>query len=624
MGQNRRILLLGAVAFSVAVAMQIHAAEPGAGPASWTEDLGPIAASDWSYDRAAHLLERAGFGGTPEEIERLAAMGPEGAVDSLLNYEQIDNSALAPFDESGIWDEAMLPDVNDSLDFRAGMARAYERGSVYGAVPNEGGVRHFQPIINMLYYRNYATRHEWERATVWWANRMLNSPRPLEEKMTLFWHGHFATEQEKIRDYRLLLDEIALLRENATGNFRDLLLKISKDPGMLVYLDNRKNIKGHANENFAREVMELFALGVGNYTEDDVKEAARAFTGWANWGPEFIDDPELHDDGEKTLLGETGNFDGEDIIDILVRQEVCAEFISGKIYRFLVREELSPELNRALAAILRDNDYDLKPLLQTIFMSRDFYGPDSYASQIRSPVQYLISTYKKLGLDRVPGTPSFYYVSAQLGQALGNPPNVAGWQGGRAWINPSTLIERGNVMRHLLFPAEAEGLYDLGPFAGRYQRYVNAHMDVLRRDREGVISAPGDTGEGMSDPEESMMMAPSANMINEAPAYDLPYGVFNGKTMAFARIKAPNQEPADFSLTSMLQKAGATTVSDALTYLERRFLRLPLSTSVRATIRKTIEALNGGEDLAYALPQTEGTLRELLHSIMSSPEYQLG
>ena len=128
----------------------------------------------------------------------------------------------------------------------------------------------------------------------------------------------------------------------------------------------------------------------------------------------------------------------------------------------------------------------------------------------------------------------------------------------------------------------------------------------------------------MSDPEESMMMAPSANMINEAPDYDLPYGVFNGKTMAFARIKAPNQEPADFSLTSMLQKAGATTVSDALTYLERRFLRLPLSTSVRATIRKTIEALNGGEDLAYALPQTEGTLRELLHSIMSSPEYQLG
>ncbi len=624
MGQNRRILLLGAVAFSVAIAMQIHAAEPGAGPASWTDDLSPIAANDWSYDRAAHLLERAGFGGTPEEIERLAALGPEGAVNSLLNYDQVDNSALAPFDESGIWDEAMLPDVNDSLDFRGGMARAYERGSVYGAVPNEGGVRHFQPIINMLYYRNYATRHEWERATVWWANRMLNSSRPLEEKMTLFWHGHFATEQEKIRDYRLLLDEIALLRENATGNFRDLLLKISKDPGMLVYLDNRKNIKGHANENFAREVMELFALGVGNYTEDDVKEAARAFTGWANRGPEFIDDPELHDDGEKTLLGETGNFNGEDIVDILVRQEVCAEFISGKIYRFLVREELSPELNRALAAILRDNNYDLKPLLRTIFMSRDFYGPDSYASQIRSPVQYLISTYKKLGLDRVPGTPSFYYVSAQLGQALGNPPNVAGWDGGRAWINPSTLMERGNVMRHLLFPAEAEGLYDLGPFAGRYQRYVNAHMEVLQRDREGVISAPGDAEESMSDPEESMMMAPSANMINEAPAYDLPYGVFNGKTMAFARIKAPNQEPADFSLTSMLQKAGATTVSDALTYLERRFLRLPLSPSVRDTIRKTIEAGNGGAKLAYALPQTEGTLRELLHSIMSSPEYQLG
>ena len=186
------------------------------------------------------------------------------------------------------------------------------------------------------------------------------------------------------------------------------------------------------------------------------------------------------------------------------------------------------------------------------------------------------------------------------------------------------MIERGNVMRHLLFPADAEGLYDLGPFAGRYQRYVNAHMDVLKRDREGVISAPGDAGEDISDSEESMMMAPSANMINEGPTYDLPYGVFNGKTMAFARIKAPNQAPADFSLTSMLQKAGATNVSDALTYLERRFLRLPLSPSVRDTIRKTIEAGNGGADLTYSLPQTEQTLRELLHSIMSAPEYQLG
>jgi len=596
--------------------------EYGAGPGSWVDDLSPIGAADWTYERAAHLLERAGFGGTPEEIEALAAMSPEDAVSHLLDYAPIENGHLPPFDESGIWDAAMLPDVNDNLDFRGGMARAYERGSVYGALPNEGGVRHFQPIINMLYYRNYATRHEWERAMVWWAERMLNTHRPLEEKLTLFWHGHFANEQEKIRDYRLLLTQIDLLREKATGNFRDLLVSVSKDPGMLVYLDNRKNINGHANENFAREIMELFALGVGNYTEDDIKEAARAFTGWGNWGPEFIDDPELHDTGEKTVLGETGNFDGEDIIDVLLRQEVCAEFISGKLYRFFVREDLAPEMEKRLAAIFRDNGYELKPLLRTILLSRDFYSPDSYASQIRSPVQYLISSYKKLGLDEVPGTPYFPLVSASLGQAIGNPPNVAGWDGGRAWINPSTLIERGNIMRHLLFPDEAEGVYDLGPFAGRYQRYVNAHVDVLKRDRENVIgTAPA---MAMADSEESMMMAPSANMINEAPTYDLPYGVFNGKSKAFERVKAPSQAPAEFSLNTMLKEAGAVTVSDALTYLERRFLRLPLAPSVREAIRATIEKGNGGADLVYSLPQTELTLRELLHSIMSAPEYQVG
>ena len=626
MSQNRQMSLLGVVAFSiaVAVAMQVHAAEPGAGPASWADDLTPIAAEDWSYDRAAHLLERAGFGGTPEEIERLAALGPKGAVDALLNYEQIDNSALPPFDESGIWDEDMLADINENFDFGQGIAKARRTGSAYGAVPNESGVRPFQPIINMLYYRNYSTRHEWDRAIVWWANRMLNSPRSLEEKMTLFWHGHFATEQEKVRDYRLLLDQIEMLRENATGNFRDLLLGIAQDPAMLVYLDNRKNVKGHANENFAREIMELFALGVGNYTEDDVKEAARAFTGWANYGRDYSENADLHDQGEKTVLGETGNFNGQDIIGILLRQEACAEFISRKIYRFLVREDLSPELNRELAAVLRDGGYDLKPLLRTIFRSRDFYSHPSYASQIKSPVQFLISSYKKLDLAEVPGTPNFYYVASQLGQALGNPPNVKGWDGGRSWINPSTLIERGNIMRHVLFPEEAEGQYDLGPFAGRYQRYVNAHMEVLQRDREGIIgtAAPA-VGQEKMESGEGMMMAPSANMINETPQYDLPYGVFNGKSKAFERVKAPNQAPAQFSLSSMLRAEGIATVGEAVAYLEKRFLRLPLSKAVRDAIRTTIESNYGGAAIDFDSPATERALRETLHLIMSSPEFQL-
>lgn len=627
---HRRACVAFGVVFVIAsysFAADVGRVEPlhyGAGPLEWTGDLTPISEADWTYERAGHLLERAGFGGTPEAIEALASMSPEEAVDSLIQYGGIPNDHLPPFEESGIWDEGMLPDVNDNFDFRGGVAKAYATGEVYGVKPNENGVRRYQPIIDKLYYRNYATRHEWERATVWWAHRMLNTHRPLEEKMTLFWHDHFATEQEKIRDYRTLLDLIATFRENATGNFGELLLKVSQDPAMMVYLDNRKNVKGHANENFAREIMELFSLGVGNYTEDDVKEAARAFTGWGSHGREFVVTPDLHDDTEKTVLGETGNFDGTDMVEILLRQEVCAEYISGKLYRFLVREDLSPDLNTSLARILRDGDYEIKPLLKTLFLSRDFYSPESYASQIKDPVHFLVSTYVKLGLEEVPGIPNFTYVSSMLGQALGNPPNVAGWEGGRSWINPSTLMARGNIMRHLLFPREAEGEYDLGPFAGRYQRYVNAHVDVLERDRQALLGPSQSMGgEEMADSSENAMMAPSAKMINETPDYDLPFGVFNGKSKAFEIVRPPVQAPARLSLSTALKSAGVLTTSDAVTYMERLLLRLPLSEDVRGSMAAFLTKRLGKETIPYSYPGLENDLREVMHLIMSTPEFQL-
>lgn len=602
------------------------ALEYGAGPEAWTDDLSPVAVSDWSYERAAHLIERAGFGARPETIEKLAAMTPKDAVGYLVNYESIANDDLPVFEESGVWDDAMLPDLNENFDFGAGIRRARERGEVYGVKPNGAAVRPMQPVIDKLYYRNYASRHEWERATVWWAGRMLNTQRPFEERMTLFWHDHFAVEQEKLRDYRLMLDQIALIRANATGNFGELLLNISKDPGMLVYLDNRKNVKGHANENFAREVLELFGLGVGNYTEDDVKEAARALTGWGQFGRRFINDKTLHDDGEKTILGETGNFDGDDVIDIVLRQNVCAEFISGKLYKYFVREDLSPEMNTRLAAILRDGNYELKPLMTAIFLSRDFYAPPSYGTQIKSPVHYLVSTYAKLGLTEIPGTPYFPYVSSLLGQALGNPPNVAGWDGGKSWINPSTLVERGNIMRHVLFPREAEGLYDIGPFAGRYQRYVNAHVDVLKRDRQAVMGRASpvmDDSSGMEGGTENNMMAPSANMINETPAYDLPYGVYNGKSKAFETVKAPNQAPAQFRLADSLQAAEVSSATDAVLYLERLFLRLPLKTDARESLVSFLQGRIGQDTIDFTDPKIETHLREVTHLIMSTPEYQL-
>lgn len=643
---TKRLAILAGFALAFAgAAIAAPSGSPAAGPSEWTGDLAPIQAADWNYARAAHLLERAGFSGTPAEIEKLAAMTPEQAVDSLINYETIDASHLPPFIESGIWSSEMLPDIDAHIEFGEGIAKANRTGDAYGAKPLEGGVRPMQPVINMLYYRNYATRLEWNRAVVWWGNRMVATPRPLEEKLTLFWHGHFATEQEKVRDYRLLLKQLDMLRANASGNFRNLLIGIGQDPAMLIYLDNRKNIKGHANENFAREIMELFALGVGNYTEDDIKEAARAFTGWTNVGPEFMIKPELHDAGEKTVLGKTGNFDGEDVVDILLEQKVCAEFISAKLYRFFVREDLSAELNAKLAASLRASNYEFKPLLRAIFLSKDFYSPASCGTHIKSPTEFLVSTYRKLGLTEIPGTPQFNVAAARLGQDLGNPPNVAGWDGGRSWLNPSTLLERGNMMRHLLFPAEAGDAYFVGPFTGRYLRYQYAPMEVAKRDREAELGIAGPaayetegammmagggkvTGGNMKGDEsmmsEGMMAAPASKMINSNPAYDLQFGVYNGMNRAYETVMPIPTTPAQIDLIAMLREAGAATVDDAIDYLERRFLLLSISASDRAAMKAFMVGRNGGEALHLERPNAERDLRELLHLIMSTPEFQIG
>ena len=214
---------------------------------------------------------------------------------------------------------------------------------------------------------------------------MLTTPRPLEEKMTLFWHGHFATEELKNDDYRLMLQQNMTLRQLATSDMSSLLVAMSKDPAMLLYLDNRLNVKGHANENYAREILELFSLGIGNYTENDIKEAARAFTGWRNQGLTFIDDRAQHDEGMKTVFGQTGNWDGEDVVDLILQQEAAGEFIAGKMYRFFVRDEISDQMLDELADRLRDDNYALKPFLRALFLSQDFYSEPSLEHANQKP-----------------------------------------------------------------------------------------------------------------------------------------------------------------------------------------------------------------------------------------------
>ena len=313
----------------------------------------------------------------------------------------ISNRSIAiskPFDESGIWDPGMDPFPPSRAE---AVRLARERGEGLGEkVRPEGSQRRLQPVVDKFFYSLAANAIETQRLGLWWANRMLTTSRPLEEKLTLFWHGHFATGENKVRDYRMMLRQNEMFRAQAAGSLRGLLVGILKDPGMLVYLDNGENVKKHPNENFGRELLELFSMGVGNYTERDVREAARAFTGWTNNVLDFKFDADQHDSGEKTFLGRTGPFNGEDIIDIILEQPVTAEFVSAKLYRYFVREEVSSSVRASLGRTFRESGYQIKPLLKQIFLSRDFYSPPAYATQIKSPVQLVVSTYKKLGLRR--------------------------------------------------------------------------------------------------------------------------------------------------------------------------------------------------------------------------------
>ena len=297
----------------------------------------PDRPADWNYDFAAHLLERAGFGGTPQEIDALAKLTPAQAIARLVRFEGTDISQLPPFEHSGIHDPGLEP-FPPTRPAVTDLAK--EKGEALGIKVKPAGNRRLQPVVDEFFYWLRASVLETNRVSYWWANRMLTSPRPLQEKMALFWHGHFASNEAKVRDYRKLLMQLELFQKQGTGNFRDLTVAVAQDPAMLSFLDAGVNVKGASNENFAREIMEIFTMGVGHYTETDIREAARAFTGWNYVDTKFVVNKDQHDDGEKTFLGHTGRLDGVDVIDIIMQQPATADYIAGKIYRYFVREDL--------------------------------------------------------------------------------------------------------------------------------------------------------------------------------------------------------------------------------------------------------------------------------------------
>lgn len=575
------------------------------GPAAWKDDLSPMPAAEWNYDRAAHLLAHAGFGGTPAEIQRLADAGLDRAVDSLVNYESLPNPKMQPFVESGLWDPALdqfpesRPEATD---------RAEKHGASMGIAPKPSGNRPVQPVSDRFFYWLRATMLETRRLGYWWANRMVQTTHPVEQKMALFWHGHFATHENKVRDYRKMMQQIDLFERGATGNVRDLTLQVARTPAMLYFLDAQYNVKGAPNENFAREVMELFTMGVGNYTEKDVREGARAFTGWYFDNLTFKEDPAKHDAGDKTFLGKTGPFNGGDAIRIIFEQPVTAEYLAAKIYRFLVRDELSPALRTKLGAVLRDHDYDVKPLLTAIFRSKDFYSAASYGGHIKGPVEHMVAMMKHLGAEALPGVPDFNQSTIAMGQHLLNPPSVAGWAGGKSWITPGLIIARGNVARDVLIP-DMTGFRDWNFTAG---------TDDLLGER---LRSGYDIGAATAVSDPSAMSNFDRVALERDERFNTRISGYIGWEQAARKLIPTPRQAAQFDLSAMVLDSGARTAADAVDYLTWRMLRVPLAAQTRASLVAFLTKELGTDTLDRAKSYMEDSLRMTTHLVMSTPEY---
>ena len=404
----------------------------------------------------AHLMRRAGFGATRRELDAYAARGYEAVVEDLLN----------PKDTEWLGDD---------------MVRRFDL-EASGMINAPGSARN-------------------------WVYRMITTNAPLLEKMALFWHGIFATGVPKVINGRVLYDQINSFRRHGMDSFDSILLRLAKDPAMIVWLDNQDNHSHAINENWARELLELFSMGVGNYTEDDIKECARAFTGWTIGNTEYMivrsqrdSDwpygriayhfeyrPEDHDDGEKTFLGRRGAFDGEDIIDIICQQESTARFISRHLYHFFVADEppvpawpytppRDPEAIETLVRAYFDSGYDIKSVLRTLFKSDFFRSEDARYRKVKGPAEFLVSVLRMTGEFDVPRRDMIprYRQSVWMGQELNNPPSVEGWHQGTEWIDTGALVERINFASEQLGDANKPG--------------VKAMIDNIRRDGMEALS----------------------------------------------------------------------------------------------------------------------------------------
>jgi uncharacterized protein (DUF1800 family) len=346
----------------------------------------------------------------------------------------------------------------------------------------------------------------------WWMGEMIKTPSPLTERMTLFWHNHFVSSSQKVPFAQLMYRQNVLLRQDAVGNFGAMLHATAKDPAMLVYLDGAESRKGKPNENFAREVMELFTLGEGHYTEQDIKEAARAYTGWSvdrDHDFAYLWRPQIHDTGSKTVFGQSGDYDGDQMLDILLARPETATFIVTKLWREFVSPDPDPAQGERVANAFRSSGYDIKVALRELFMTPAFWAPQTRATLVKSPVEMIVGTLKAFNVQYSDPTP-FAIKSAQLGQNLFAPPNVKGWPGGDAWINSTTLLSRKQFLDQLFRSTEMKA-----PPAQAQAQKPGVMMAAMRQDLKegGTVPGLGQALKGMGQ-EGRFKLAQSQTMVS--------------------------------------------------------------------------------------------------------------
>ena len=441
--------------------------------------LSRLNSKEFDYWAAQHLLQRAGFGGTPAQVLALKNMGLEDAVDSLIEFDEIDEIGVTSDVEDRFDHDIMRPPTQEERRTRT-MAR------------RSGNEQALEQFRNQRQMRQRSDRRQLAELQAWWMGRMIESNRPFQEKMTLFLHGHFATGYRPVEDSYHMFQQNELFRRYAAGNFKnDLARNIIRDPAMIKYLNNNQNSRQAPNENLARELMELFTLGEGRgYSETDIKQGARALTGYTYRDDQFQFNQGNHDDDMKVIFGKRGRWNGDDFIDLIFTRPSSSQFISEKIYRYFVNDTPGVVTGegrstvRQMARVLESSDWELKPLLKKLFMSKDFYAEANRSSIIKSPVQLVVQAVRSL---RTPSRNLTRLVQScsLMGQGLFTPPSVKGWDGGRKWINTSTLFSRQNTLVFLLTGREPGSRPWSASDSGFDARHLVDHLrEAPGRDRD--------------------------------------------------------------------------------------------------------------------------------------------